>query len=176
MPENSPSSASQIPPIDPSAIVNTAVAVLKAPGEFFKNLKDEKGFQKILVFSIAMYLVYAVLAQISTIVHGAVIGAIVSIVLTALIGGIVGPFLGGVIIWAISMAFGSKATWERAVPIAGYATAIMPAYGVAALFLLVSYGLYALLSLVVGLYGLYIVWVGAKARMFEPAPETKPSA
>ncbi len=185
MPENSPNQSSSpspapaLPPVDPAALVNTAIAVLKAPGEFFKNLKEEKGYQKILVFSVAMYLVYSVLAQIWAIAHGAVVSAIVNIVLMTVIGGIVGPFLGGIIIWAICMAFGSKATWEKAVPIAGYAMAIMPLYGVAALLLFVSWGLYSLVSLAVGLYGLYIVWVGAKARMFEaapPAPEAKPSA
>jgi len=181
MPENAPNPPSStpapgIPPVDPAALINTAVAVLTKPAEFFKNLKDEKGYQKILVFSIAMSLVYAVLSQIWALVHVSVVGAIVNIILTSLIGGIVGPFLGGIIIWAICLAFGSKATWEKAVPIAGYAAAVMPAYGVASLLLFVSYGLYSLLALVVGLYHLYICYLGAKARMFEPAAEVKPSA
>jgi hypothetical protein len=176
MPENSPPASPQVPPVDPSAIINTAMAVLTKPAEFFKNLKDEKGYQKILVFSIAMNLLYAVLSQIWPLVHGMVVGAIVNIVLISVIGGIVGPFLGAIIIWAVCMAFGSKATWEKAVPIAGYGMAIMPLYGVAALLLFVAWGLYSLLSLAVGLYGLWICYLGAKARMFEAAPEAKPSA
>ncbi len=181
MPENASSPppsgpAPAIPPIDPKALIDTAMAVLTKPAEFFKNLKEEKGYQKILIFSIAMCLVYAVLAQLWSLVHVSVVGAIVSIILTTVIGGIVGPFLGGIVIWAISMAFGSKATWEKAVPIAGYAAAVMPLYGVAALLLFVSWGLYSLLALLVGLYHLYICYLGAKARLFEPTPEAKPSA
>ncbi len=181
MPETAPnpppsSPAPGIPPVDPNALIATAVRVVKTPADFFRSIKDDKGFQKPLTFSVAVYLVYSVLVAVYPIAHGAVVPSIISIILTTLIGGIAGPFIGGIIIWAICLAFGSKATWDRAVPIAAYSSVVAIGAGIAALLLFVSYALSALVGLVVWLYGLYLCYVGAKALMFEPAPEVKPSA
>ncbi len=170
-PPPSPTPAPGIPPIDPNAIMANVLAVLKTPAEFFKSIKDEKGFQKPLMFSIIMYAVYGVCSMVWPIIHGWV-GVAVTALVVAVISGVIAPFLGGIIVWAISMAFGSKATWERAVPIAGYATATLLGVGVGALVPYIGW----LIQLVSWLYGLYILYVGAKTLLFEPTPDAKPAA
>ena len=176
MPESSPnqSPAPALPPIDPNAIMANVVAVLKAPAEFFKSIKDEKGFQKPVIFSVIMYAVYGVCSMVWPIIHGWP-GVGVTALIVALISGVIAPFLGGIIVWAISMAFGSKATWDKAVPIAGYATAVMLGVGIGVLIPFIGW----LIQLVCWLYGLYICYIGARTLLFEaapPAPEVKPSA
>ena len=159
-----------LPPSNPKALITTALAVLKAPAEFFKSIKDEKGFQKVVIFSVAMYVVNGVCSMVWPLLRGWVGGAITNLVV-ALISEFIAPFIGGIVIWAICLAFGSKATWERAVPIAGYSTAVVLGFAVGALIPYVGF----LVQLAAGLYGLYIMWVGAKALMFEPAPTATPS-
>lgn len=170
-PPPSPAPAPGIPPIDPNAIMANVLAVLKTPTEFFKSIKDQKGFQKPLMFSIIMYVVYGVCSMVWPIIHGRV-GVAVTALVVAVISGVIAPFLGGIIVWAISMAFGSKATWEQAVPIAGYSTATLLGVGVGALIPYVGW----LIQLVSWLYGLYLLYVGAKTLLFEPAPDPKPAA
>jgi hypothetical protein len=162
--------------VDPNALIQTAMAVLTKPAEFFKTVKDEKGFNKGLVFSVAMALVYAILSSLYSIFHGFVVTAIIGIIIVTLIAGLVGPFIGAFIIWDICMAFGSKATWERAFPISAYSMAVAPVAGLVSLLAFVTIGLASLVGLLVWLYGLYICYVGARALMFEPTPEAKPSA
>ena len=168
-PEKAP--APGIPPIDPNAIMANVIAVLKTPAEFYKSIKDEKGFQKTVMFSVIMYAVYGVCSLVWDVIHGWVAGGITALVV-ALIIGVIAPFLGGIILWAISMAFGSKSTWERAVPIAGYSTAVIIGVGIGVL----VPGIGWLIQLVSYLYGLYLWYVGAKTLLFEPAPEVKPNA
>ena len=183
MPETAPNPSSSpapgIPPVDPNALVKTAVAVLTAPAAFFKSIKDDKGFQKPLVFSFAVWAVYAVFRLLYPLFHLQIVGVIATII-GAAIGAVLTPFLGGIILWAICMAFGSKATWERAVPIAAYSSVVGIVSGVASLLLIVSWALaplVMLIGLVAWIYGIYLCYVGAKAIMFEPAPEPpKPSA
>jgi hypothetical protein len=175
MPETSPEK-SALPPVDTNAIFSTFLSVLKAPADFFKNMKEQKGFTGYLVFSVAMCLVGSVLTAVFPIVHGVIVPAIINIVIYTVVGGIAGPFIGAFIIWGICLAFGSKATWEKAFPISAYAMAVQPISGLLALVAFVSPGIAGILSLVVWLYSLYICFVGAKARMFEAAPEAKPAA
>jgi len=175
------SAAPQIPPVDPKKLVDTAVAVIKNPTEFFKGIKGETGFQKPLTFSVAMGVVSGIISAVAVLLWAIVGGAVgVGIVaaVTALIGGVVGgilaPFIGGVIIWVISMIFGSKAQWQASVPIAAYSYAIGP---IAALS-----GFIPLLGIVVSLaawvYGIYICVMGAKVINFDvpPAPAPPPAA
>lgn len=166
-----PAPAPGIPPVDPNAIMANVIAVLKTPADFFKSIKGETGFQKPLMFSVIMYAVYGVCSMVWPIIHGWV-GVAVTALVVALISGVIAPFLGGIIVWAISMAFGSKATWEKAVPIAGYSTAVLLGVGVGALVPYIGW----LIQLVSWLYGLYLLYVGARTLLFEPAPEAKPSA
>jgi hypothetical protein len=171
-PSTPPTAAPRLPPIDPTAILNTAIAVLKNPAEFYRSVKDERGFQKVVVFSVAMYLVHGVCSMVWPLVHGFVAAAITGLVV-ALISGFIAPFLGGLIVWAICLAFGTKEKWERAVPIAGYATAVVLGAAVGALIPFVGW----IIGLVAWVYGLYVLWVGAKTLMFEPTPEApKPLA
>ncbi len=183
MPETAPnpppsSPAPGIPPVDPNALVATALAVLKTPADFFKSIKDDKGFQKPLTFSVAVWAVYAVLRLLYPLFHLQIGGVIVTIVVAAICAFLV-PFVGGIIIWAICMAFGSKATWERAVPIAAYSSVVVIASGLASLLLLITWALTPLVMLIglaAWIYGIYICYVGARALMFEPAPDAKPAA
>ncbi len=171
-PTNAPSSPPGLPPIDPAAILNTAVAVLRSPADFYRSVKDDKGFQKVVVFSVIMYAVYGVCSMVWPLIHGYV-GAAVAALVVAIISGLIAPFLGGLILWAICLAFGTKEKWERAVLIAGYATAIMLGAAVGALLPYVG----VLIGLAAWLYGLYILWVGAKTLMFEATTEApRPAA
>jgi hypothetical protein len=174
-PSNPPPSPQKAPPgipaIDPNAIMATVLAVLKTPVDFYKSIKDEKGFQKPVMFSVIMYAVYGVCSMVWPIIHGWATGAVTALVL-AVVMGVIAPFLGGIIVWAVCMAFGSKATWERAVPIAGYATAAMLGVGIG----VIVPGIGWVIQLVSYLYGLYLCFVGARTLMFEPTPDAKPAA
>jgi hypothetical protein len=183
MPENNtPPSAPQgpqMPPIDPKALIDTAIAVIKNPTEFFKGIKAETGFQKCLVFSVAMGVVYGVLAFVVTLIRfsmimgfGFAFGSAIGALIGGAIAGILGPFIGGLIIWGISLAFGSKATWEPSVRIAAYAMALAPVNAAVSFIGLVPYigWVSILVSLAVGVYGIYICVMGAKVLNFEPAP------
>jgi hypothetical protein len=161
-----------LPPVDPSALVATFVAVLKAPAQFFKTIKDEKGFQKCLVFSVAMSVVAGVVSALWPLLHGQVITALAVIVGTVIFGGILGPFIGGLIIWIISMIFGSKAPYEPSVRISAYAYAVGPIVAVCNLVPFIGW----LAGLVVWVYGIYIAYLGAKELNFEPAPAAPPAA
>ncbi len=180
MPEtapNPPPSAPGIPPVDPNALVATALAVLKTPADFFRSIKDEKGFQKPLTFSVAVWAVYAVLRLLYPLFH-LHIGSVIGVLVVAAIFAFVWPFVGGIILWAICMAFGSKATWERAVPIVAYSSVVVVASGIASLLLILTYAMAPLVMLVglaAAIYGIYLCYVGAKALMFEPTPEVKPA-
>src|SRR5512142_3199289 len=102
MPENAPnpppSPAPGIPPVDPNALVATALAVLKTPAEFFKSIKDDKGFQKPLTFSVAVWAVYAILRLLYPLFH-LQIGSVIGTVIVAAICAFLVPFVGGIIIW-----------------------------------------------------------------------------
>ena len=119
-----------------------------------------------------MYAVYGVCSLVwpMSSTAGWRVGVIALVV--ALISGVIAPFLGGIIVWAISMAFGSKATWEKAVPIAGYSTAVIIGVGIGVLVPVIGW----IIQLVSWLYGLYLLYVGAKTLLFEPAPDAKPAA
>jgi hypothetical protein len=178
---NTPPSAPQMPPVDPKKLVDTAVAVLKNPTEFYKGIKAETGFQKCLIFSIAMGVIYGVLAFCSSLlwlsIHvgfGFAIAAAVTALITGVISGAIGPFIGGIIIWAICLAFGSKATWEPSVKIAAYSMAVYPISALGGFVPWVGW----LISLAAGCYGIYIIVMGAKVLNFDapPAAAAPPSA
>jgi hypothetical protein len=161
-----------LPPVDPSALVATFVAVLKAPAEFFKSIKDEKGFQKVLVFSVAAWVVYGVLMLVERILYGWGVGHGIRDLVQAVISGFLGPFIGGAILWVICMVLGSKAPYEPAVRICGYSYAVLPIIGLCMLVPWIGW----LAALVVGIYGIYIVVMGARTLLFEPAPAAPPAA
>lgn len=173
---NTPPSAPQIPPINPKALVDTAIAVLKNPTEFYKGIKGETGFQKCLVFAVAAGLVYGVILAVAgflwAIINGLFAAAIVALivgVITGLVTGLLSAFVGGLIVWGISLAFGSKATWEPSVRIASYSLAILPVSAVGAFLPMIGI-LGLLLNLAVGAYGIYICVMGAKVLNFDAPP------
>jgi hypothetical protein len=161
--------APQIPPVDPKKLVDTAIAVLKNPTEFFQGIKGETGFQRCLTFSVVMSVVGGIISAAAillwALIHGAVAAAIVGAVVAlvqGVVAGLVVPFVGGIIVWIISMVFGSKAPWQASVPIAAYTSAISP---------IASLGHFIpVLGLVVGLaaaiYGIYICVMGARVINF----------
>jgi hypothetical protein len=172
-----PSTGPSLPPIDRRALVATAIAVVKNPTEFFRGIKGETGFAKCLVFSVAAAVIYGALLLVSTIVfetHGAGFGfalrTAIQALLSAVVGvGLLGPFLGGLIVWGVSLIFGSKAPYEPSVRIAAYSMAVMPVVGLASfvpfLWWLVMLAAYA--------YGIYIAAMGAKVLNFDaPAAPT----
>lgn len=186
MPEtNAPSSAPQMPKIDPKSLVDTAVAVIKNPTEFFKGIKGESGFQKCLIFAVAMGVAAGVasfvVALLTGIVHGlfaaAIIGAVMALILTPIFVVIFALVL-GIIVWVVSMIFGSKASWEPSIRIAAYATALAPVNAVLGIVGIIPIlgailGLLILLAMIA--YLIYICVMGAKVLNFEPAPAAPPA-
>jgi hypothetical protein len=179
-PPTQPPSLPSLPPIDPKALLATAIAVVKNPTEFFRSIKGETGFAKCLVFSVAAAAVYGVLVFLSTIIYVsvlagfgfAIVAAIQGLILAVLVGGLIGPFLGGLIVWGVSVIFGSKAPYEPSVRIAAYSMAVMPVMGVAS-FIAPVWILYFLVALAISAYAIYIAVMGAKVLNFDaPAAPT----
>jgi len=179
MPETSPNPPSpqqaQVPgsPLfDPAALVATFFAVIKGPGDFFRSVRNEKGFQKCVTFSVASWVVFGVLMLLFRILYGHGFGAGVRELLQDVIFGFVGPFIDGLIVWVVCLILGSKAPYEPSVRIASYASAVMPIVGV---FMLVKWvGWVGALAACV--YGIYIIVVGARTLNFEPPPAPPPAA
>lgn len=176
LPNPSPSqgqgSAPGAPLIDPNALVATFVAVLKAPVEFFKSTREEKGFKKCLVFSVAMMVVYGVLAAAALVMVGLGGGWAVRTFVRAVVFGFIGPFVGGAVLWMVCMVLAGKAPYEFSARIVAYSTAVAPVAGAC---LLVPY-IGRLGAFLAVLYGLYIVVMGAKTLNFEPPPTAAPPA
>lgn len=175
-----PSSGPVLPPIDLRALVATALAVVKSPAEFFRGIKDEIGFVKCLVFSVAAAVVYGGLVFFSSFFLGLRIGfvsaigtAFTELIKGVIVGGIVGPFLGGLIVWGVSLVFGSKAPYEPSVRIAAYSSALLPAVGLASFIVGLSF-IFWIVTLAILAYGIYIAVTGAKILNFDapPAPTT----
>ncbi len=165
--------APQLSPADPKSLVDTAIAVLKDPTEFFKGIKGETGFQKCLTFAVAMSVVGGLISAVAillwALLHGAVAAAIAGAVIAlvqGVVSGIIVPFIGGIVIWLVSMIFGSKAQWQASVPIAAYASAISP---IAALGHFIPV-LGILVGLAAAIYGIYICVMGAKVINFDAPP------
>ncbi len=185
MPEiNTPPTASggpQLPPIDPKALVDTAIAVIRNPTEFYRSIKGETGFQKCLIFSVACGVVNGILAFAANLlwvsIHmgvGLAIAAAFGALLGGIISGVLGPFIGGLIVWGISLAFGSKASWEPSIRIAGYSMAVAPFAGLSSFVPYVGW----VIALAAWGYGIYICVQGAKVINFDapPAPTVPPTA
>lgn len=168
-----------LPPIDPRALVATALAVVTNPTEFFRSIKGETGFAKCLVFSVAAAVVYGVLVFLSNFLWGLRVGvgfaistAFTALIVGVIVGGFVGPFLGGLVVWGLSLIFGSKAPYEPSVRIAAYSAALLPAWGVASFLVVVPF-VYWLVWLALCAYGVYIAVMGAKVLNFDaPAAPT----
>ncbi len=174
-----PSSGPALPPIDPRALLATAIAVVKNPTEFFKARKGETGFVHCLVFSVAAALVYGALTFLSTLLYvslalgfgAGLVGAIMALVQAAIMG-VVGPFLGGLIVWGVSLIFGSKAPYEPSVRIAAYSMAVLPVSGLCSFVPLI--GLLGMLA--AGVYSIYIAVMGARVLNFDSPPAATPTA
>ena len=172
-----------LPPIDPKALLATALAVVKNPTEFFKGKKGETGFVNCLVFSVAAAAVYGVIVFLSTFLLGlrfsfgfALGAAFTNLIVGVLVGGLVGPFFGGLIVWGVSLIFGSKAPYEPSVRIAAYTSALLPAMGVASFLVVLPYILYVLVSLALTAYAIYIAVMGARVLNFDAPPAATPTA
>jgi len=163
-PEKAP--APGIPPVDLGALLATFLGVLKGPAQFYTSIKEEKGFVKVLTFSIAMGAVYGVLRLIWWPLFGGSLGWGIRELIQSLIFGAVGPFVGGAIVWIICMFFGSKAPYEPSARIAGYASAVLPVIGVCLFVKWIGW----IAALVVFAYGVYIAVIGARTLNFEPPP------
>ncbi|HYD42152.1 MAG TPA: Yip1 family protein [Anaeromyxobacter sp.] len=172
-----PSSGPVLPPIDPKALVATAIAVVKNPIEFFKGKKAETGLVNCLVFSVAMSLACGALTFVSTLVYSgfALIASFRVLFETVVGGGLIGPFVGGLIVWAVSLIFGSKAPYEPSVRIAAYSSAVLPAMGVASFIALLGW-LAGLVMLAISAYGIYIAVMGARVLNFDAPPTATPTA
>ena len=176
LPNPSPSqgqgSAPGVPLFDPNALVATFVAVLKAPTDFFKSVKEERGFQKCLVFSVAMLVVYGVLAALTLFFHG-LGGFALRTLLQAAILGLIGPFIGGGILWVVCLVFGSKAPYEHSARISAYSTAVAPVAGACMLVPFIGW----LGAWVAWIYGIYLVVMGRRRSTSSPAaPPASPPA
>ncbi len=177
-----PSTGPVLPPIDPRALVATAIAVVKNPTEFFKGKKGETGYVNCLVFAVAAAAVYGALVFVSSFLWGLRIGlgfaisaAFTGLIVSVIVGGLIGPFLGGLIVWGVSLIFGSKAPYEPSVRIAAYSSAVLPAMGVASFIAIVPV-LYPLVSLALSAYGIYIAVMGARVLNFDAPPTATPTA
>ncbi len=175
MPET-PSSGPQIPQVDPKNLVDTAVAVLKNPTEFYKGIKGETGFQKCLLFSVAAGVVYGALVGVAgflwALIGGMFGAAIVALIVGLIIGaicGVLGAFIGGFVVWGVSLIFGSKAPWEPSIRIAAYAMAVMPVFALGAFLPMVPV-IGMLLSLAAGIYSIYMCVMGARVLNFDAPP------
>lgn len=154
------------PLVDPNALVATFMAVLKTPAEFFKSIKGETGFQKCLVFSVAMFVVQGVLLLLWQLVYYHSFGAGIGSLVQATITGFIGPFIGGLILWVICMVLGSKAPYDPSVRIAAYSSAVAPVAGACMLVPWIGW----IGALAAFVYGIYVVVLGAKALNFEQPP------
>jgi hypothetical protein len=177
MPETAPTPS--LPPIDPKAIQKTFLAVLTKPVEFFPTVKAEQGYNSALMFSLVMGVIWGVVAAVGQIVfwpHSIIVAIVMLIV--GVIAGALYTFVGGFILHFICQQLGSKAPFESSARISGYTAAILPLAAVGQLLAHVSYVLSQLVNLVVFLYGIYLVYLGAKALNFEPAaaPPAAPPA
>lgn len=162
----------QLPKLDPKAIIDTAIAVITKPREFYKGIKDEQGFVKCLTFSVPMGIAMGVFALVRWLVYGFWVQQAIRDLVQQAVGGLVGPFIGGFILYGICLAFGSKASWEPSIRIAAYAYAVGP---VAMVCLLVPW-IGWIGAVAAACYAIYLLYVGAKELNFAPAPAAPPPA
>jgi len=163
-PPSSPAPAPAAPAFDPKAILDTFVAVITKPADFFASaaIKEQKGFGPPLIFAVVMGLAAGIVGAIVAILHlgvlagplGGAVGVgmgIAGIIISPIVA-VIAAFIGGAIIHVIALIASGKGTYETSVRIGCYAMAVYPVR--ALLDILPPLGVLA------SLYGLYIIALG----------------
>lgn len=170
-PPASPSPEVPVPAIDPRRLLETALAVVTRPAEFWPTLaQDGPGLQKPLVFAVAMGLAAGVVQAVVSILHldgifgiSAGFAGVISVILYPLFAAI-GALVGGAILLVIGNVLGARPTFHVALRVAAYASALMPLHPVASII--------PFLPLAVSFYGLYVVGLGVIALFPTDARKT----
>lgn len=110
-------------------IVDTVIAVITKPAEFYRGMAKSGGFGDPLVFMVVMGAVAGVVQAVLGIVHlipslsvVTSLGAIIYFPIAVLIGG----FIGAAIMFVIWKLMGSNESYETAYRCGAYAAAVMP--------------------------------------------------
>jgi hypothetical protein len=110
-------------------ILNTAIAVITKPAEFYRGMAKSGGFVDPLIFAVVMGLIGGVIQAVVGLLH---LGGKVSVVM-ALAGIVMGPimvaifgFVGAAIMFVIWKIMGSSESYETAYRCGAYAAAISP--------------------------------------------------
>jgi hypothetical protein len=154
---------SAVPPFDPKAVLDAAIAVVTKPAEFFASakIKGEVGFVPMIIFAVCMGVVAGVLGAVVVILKSLTFGAAgAAFGVFAAIGGIIlqpifaviAVFVGGGIVHVIALISGGKGTYEQSARIAAYSLAVVPIAAVL--------GLLPIAPILAWLYGLYITALG----------------
>lgn len=115
-------------PFDINDIVAKALAVIKTPGAYFRDMPLSGGYVEPLVFAIAMSLVAGLLSAILSFV-GSPVGFLaygVAAIFIVPIGTAVGLFIGSAILFGIWKLMGSDKDYEASFRCAAAMTAISP--------------------------------------------------
>ncbi len=154
-PQSQPPAGPAMPKIDVTELIKTAMAVAMKPAAFFDSIREEKGYEKPLIFAVAMGAVAGVVGTVVGILHLDAIfmffpgwGNVFSRLLLWPIAAALGMFLGGGLLHVIVLILGGKANYETSARIAGYSAVFLPAAQV------VSW--LPIVSVVPSLYALYI--------------------
>lgn len=164
-PTNPAPGSSPAPVFDLKGIADAFVRVLTRPAAFWASVSEQKGFGPPIIFAVVMGVIAGVIGAILAIAGlgalmggmGRAIGTVAGLVgiITTPILYVVGCFIGGGVVYLIAMIAGGKPDYERSVRIASYAIAVGPIGAIL--------GFIPLLSLLPGLYGLYLIALGVIA-------------
>jgi len=138
--------------IDPNAILGKALAVIRTPGAYFREMPVSGGFMEPLIFAIAMSLVAGFVSAILSFV-GSPVGFLaygLAAIIVIPIGTTIGLFIVGGILFGIWKLMGSGKDYEASVRCVASLSAIYP---ITAVLYLVPY-----LGTIVGLaWGAYLL-------------------
>jgi len=145
--------------IDFAAMPQTAVKVITAPAEFFKEMPKTGGFIEPLVFAAVLGLLAGVVYAVSGILGlrymNSGVGSSLLMLIYMPIGAIIGSFIGAAILFVIWKLLGSQEDYESAYRCAAYLTALSP---IVALLALIPYA-GGVINMAIYLYYIVIVSV-----------------
>jgi hypothetical protein len=113
---------------DINDILAKALAVIKTPGDYFRNMPVSGGFQEPLIFAITLSLAAGIISGILSF-FGSPVGFLaygLAAIIFVPIGATIGMFIGGGVLFLIWKVMGSERDYEASVRCASAMTAITP--------------------------------------------------
>lgn len=145
--------------IDFTAIPQTAVRVVTAPAEFFKEMPKTGGFVEPLIFAAVLGLMAGVIYAVSGILGlgymNAGVGSSLLMLIYMPVGAVIGSFIGAAILFVVWKLMGSNENYETAYRCVAYLAALSP---IVALLALIPYA-GGLINMAIYLYYTVVVSV-----------------